>query len=138
MILVDTSVIVAWLDGTHEDHRACSQALEHWAGQDQLVISAVTYAELAAGGRTRQAVDEDVRDFRKIDLDFEASWRAGLAFGRAYPAARDCKPVLPDFLIRAQAAALNCKHLTNDRRRLAAFPEVEFIFPTSAHRLPHT
>jgi len=37
--------------------------------------------------------------------------------------------VLPDFLIRAQAAALDCKHLTNDRRRLAAFPDVEFIFP---------
>ena len=29
----------------------------------------------------------------------------------------------------AQAAVLGCKHLTNDRRRLAAFPEVEFVFP---------
>lgn len=130
MILVDTSVIVAWLDGSHEDHRACSQALEHWAGQDQLAVSAVTYAELAAGGRTRQAVDEDLRVFQRIELDFEASWRAGLAFGRAYGVAKERKPVLPDFLIRAQAASLNCKHLTNDRRRLAAFPEVEFIFPT--------
>jgi predicted nucleic acid-binding protein len=129
MILVDTSVIVAWLDRTHEDHRSCSQALEHWAGQDQLAVSAVTYAELAAGGRTRQAVDEDLRDFRRIELGFEASWRAGLAFGRTYPAAKDRKPVLPDFLIRAQAAALNCKHLTNDRRRLTAFPELEYIFP---------
>ena len=131
MILVDTSVIVAWLDGTHEDHRACARALEHWAGQDQLAVSAVTYAELAAGGRTRQAVDEDLRDFQRIELGFEASWLAGLAFGRAYPAAKDRKPVLPDFLIRAQAAALNCRHLTNDRRRVAAFPEVEFLFPAS-------
>ena len=129
MILVDTSVIVAWLDGTHQDHRACAQALEHWAGQDQLAVSTVTYAELAAGGRTRQAVDEDLGDFQRIELGFEASWRAGLAFGRTYPAAKDRKPVLPDFLIRAQAAALNCKHLTNDRRRLAAFPEVEYLFP---------
>jgi predicted nucleic acid-binding protein len=131
MILVDTSVIVAWLDRTHEDHRPCSQALEHWAGQDQLAVSAVTYAELAAGGRTRQAVEEDLRDFQRIDLGFDTSWRAGLAFGRTYPAAKDRKPVLPDFLIRAQAAALNCKHLTNDRRRLTTFPEVEYIFPTS-------
>jgi hypothetical protein len=62
-------------------------------------------------------------------LDFEAAWRADLAFGRTYPNAKDRKPVFPDFLIRAQAAALDCKHLTGDRRRLAAFPEVEFIFP---------
>jgi predicted nucleic acid-binding protein len=129
MILVDTSVIVAWLDGTHEDHRACSVALEQWAGQDELAVSAVTYGELAAGGRTRQAVEEDLRDFQKIDLGFEAAWRAGLAFGRTYPTVKDRKPVLPDFLIRAQAAALNCKHLTNDRRRLTAFPEVDYIFP---------
>lgn len=132
MILVDTSVIVAWLDKTHEDHLVCSKALELWAGQDQLAVSAVTYAVLAAGGRTRQAVDEDLLDFQRMELDFEASWRAGLAFGRTYPAAKDRKPVLPDFLIRAQAASLNCKHLTNDRRRLAVFPEVEYIFPSSS------
>jgi hypothetical protein len=35
-------------------------------------------------------------------------------------------------MIRAQAAALNYKHLTNDRRRLATFPEVEYIFPNSS------
>jgi predicted nucleic acid-binding protein len=129
MILVDTSVIVAWLDRTHADHRACAKALEHWAGQDELAVSAVTFAELAAGGRTRQAVELDLLDFRQVELDFEAAWRAGLAFGRTYPTAKGRKPVLPDFLIRAQAAALDCKHLTSDRRRLAAFPEVEFIFP---------
>lgn len=131
MILVDTSVIVAWLDRTHEDHGACAQALEHWAGLDQLAVSAVTYAELAAGGRTRQAVDEDLRDFQRVELGFEASWRAGLAFGRTYPTSKDRKPVLPDFLIRAQAAALNCKHLTNDRRRLSVFPEIDYVFPGS-------
>ncbi len=38
-------------------------------------------------------------------------------------------PVLPDFLIRGQAAALNLPHLTNDRRRLAVWPDVDFMFP---------
>jgi len=47
VILVDTSVIVAWLDRTHEDRRACAKALEEWAGQDQLAVSAVTFADLA-------------------------------------------------------------------------------------------
>ncbi len=129
MILVDTSVLVAWLDESHEDHQVCLEALEHWAGQEELAVSSVSYGELAAGGRTRQAVDEDLELFTRIDLDFDAAWRAGLAFARAFPSAADRKPVLPDFLIRGQASALGCRHLTNDRRRLAAFPEIEFLFP---------
>jgi predicted nucleic acid-binding protein len=131
MILVDTSILVAWLDESHDDHTICLQALEQWAGREELAVSSVSYGELAAGGRTRQAVDEDLEPFTRIDLDCEAAWRAGLAFARAYPTAVDRKPVLPDFLIRGQAAALSCKHLTNDRRRLAAFPEVEFVFPAA-------
>lgn len=129
MILVDTSVIVAWLDEAHDAHAACEQALLRWAGHDQLAVSSVTYAELAAGGRTRDAIDEDLRIFQRVDLDFDAAWKAGRAFGGQQPARSEGKPVLPDFLIRAQAAALGCRHLTNDRRRLRAFPEVEFLFP---------
>lgn len=129
MILVDTSVIVAWLDRSHPDHVRCEEALFRLSGEEQLALSSVTYAELAAGGRPREALDEDLRIFQRVDLDFEAAWRAGLAFGRAYPGRKEPKPVLPDFLIRAQAAALGCRHLTNDRRRLTAFPEVEFVFP---------
>lgn len=132
MILVDTSVIVAWLDEAHDDHVACRESLERWAGQVELAVSSVTYGELAAGGRTQEAVEEDLKMFTTIDLDAAAAWRAGVAFGRAYPASKDRKPVLPDFLIRGQAAALGCKHLTSDRRRLAAFPEVEFLFPEVA------
>ena len=101
----------------------------HWAAHDQLAVSAVTYAELAAGGRTREAIDEDLRIFQRVDLDFPAAWKAGLSFGRHHPGKNEEKPVLPDFLIRAQAAVLGCRHLTNDRRRLCAFPEVEFLFP---------
>jgi predicted nucleic acid-binding protein len=129
VILVDTSVIVAWLDRSHEDHRACVQCLERWGGEEELAVSSITYGELAAGGRTREAVDEDLGFFKRLDLDFEACWRAGIAFSRAYPTAKEHKPVLPDFLIRGQAAALGCRHLTNDRRRLAAFPELEILFP---------
>jgi predicted nucleic acid-binding protein len=129
VILVDTSVIVAWLDQSHDDHAQCLESLEYWAGRDELAVSCITYGELGAGGRTAEAVDEDLRLFTRIDLSFDAAWRAGSAFGRSYPASKDRKPVLPDFLIRGQAAALGCKHLTNDRRRLSAFPEIDFIFP---------
>ena len=65
MILVDTSVIVAWLDKNHPRHRVCVKTIEHWAQRGQLAVSSVTYGELAAGGRAREAVEEDLRDFEK-------------------------------------------------------------------------
>jgi predicted nucleic acid-binding protein len=127
MILVDTSVIVAWLDKQHPHHRACLAAIEHWAQRDKLAVSSVTYGELAAGGRTREAVDEDLKHFERIPLDANAGWRAGMAF-RNYRRKGTDDPVLPDFFIRAQAAARNLPHLTNDRRRIKSFPDVDFEF----------
>jgi predicted nucleic acid-binding protein len=128
MILVDTSVIVAWMDPAHRHHRECWAAIRHWAGRDSLAISSITYAELAAGARTREAVDEALQGFTRIDLDFASAWRAGQAFRRHRPVKNDAS-VLPDFFIRAQAAISNLPHLTNDRRRLAAWRDVDFIFP---------
>ena len=80
MILVDTSVIVAWLDRNHPQHSACVKIIEHWARRDRLAVSSVTYGELAAGGRTREAVEKDLHDFEKIPLDTNATGRAGMAF----------------------------------------------------------
>jgi predicted nucleic acid-binding protein len=99
-----------------------------WAGRDRLAVSSVTYAELAAGARNRDGVDEDLEPFQRMELDFDAAWRAGQRFRQYLPTKGD-SPVLPDFLIRGQAAALNLPHLTNDRRRLAVWPDVDFIFP---------
>src|SRR5204863_3648765 len=103
MILVDTSIIVSWLDRSHPEHRICTRALQMWAGRDQLALSSVTYAELAAGARTREGVDEELKPFERLELDFDAAWRAGQAF-RQHRSRKDESPVLPDFLIRAQAA----------------------------------
>jgi predicted nucleic acid-binding protein len=116
------------MDPSHPDHRQCQNALILWAGRDQLAVSSVTYAELAAGARAQEGVNEDLQPFQKIDLDFEAAWRAGQRFRQYRPGKGDC-PVLPDFFIRGQAAALNLIHLTNDRRRLTVWPDVEFVFP---------
>jgi predicted nucleic acid-binding protein len=96
MILVDTSVIVAWLDKEHPQHRACLSAIERWARRGKLAVSSVSYAELAAGGRTREAVEEDLRHFERIPLDADSAWRAGMAF-RNYRRKDSDDPVLPDF-----------------------------------------
>ncbi len=68
MILVDTSVMVAWLDPRHPDHAACTEALDGCAAVDELAISALTVAELAAGGRSREALEEDLHDFAGLLL----------------------------------------------------------------------
>ncbi|MDE3066108.1 MAG: PIN domain-containing protein [Verrucomicrobiota bacterium] len=127
MILVDTSVVVAWLDKNHPQHRASVAAIERWALRERLAVSSVTFGELAAGGRKREAVEEDLRDFEKIPLDTGAAWRAGMAL-RQYRRRDSDDPVLPDFFIRAQAAVLSLPHLTNDRRRIKSFLDVDFEF----------
>ena len=128
MILVDTSIIIPWLDPSHAEHGRCDAVLDKRLDIEFLAISSVTYGELAAGGRTQEAVEEDLHRFRRIDVSFAAMWRAGVAF-RRYRGGDATKPVLPDFIIRAQASVLGHRHLTNDRRRLSAIPEVEFLFP---------
>ena len=128
VILLDTSVIVAWLDATHASHLRSRRALEHWAARDQLAVSSVTYAELAAGARSQEGVDEALEPFERLELDFQAAWRAGQRFRQFRPRQNDT-PVLPDFFIRAQAAVLNLPHLTNDRRRIVVWPEIDFLFP---------
>jgi predicted nucleic acid-binding protein len=127
VILVDTSVIVAWLDENHVAHRTCVAAIEKWVRKDRLAASAVTFAELAAGARTREYVEEALGLFERLELTFDDAWRAGMAFRQFRPTAMD-KPVLPDFFIRAQAAARNIPHLTRDRRRTKSFPDVDFEF----------
>lgn len=126
MILVDTSIIIAVQDQNHPEHAACLSALESCAARNPLAVSVVTLGELAAGGRTREAMAEDFELWTILPVDAEAALRAGQAFARSYRARRLAP--LPDFFIRAQAAVLGLKHLTNDRRRISPFPEVEFIF----------
>ena len=105
--------------------------LQRAAATDELAVSSVTYCELAAGPRTREAVDEELSGFVRIELSFEACWRAGKAFRQFRPGKTE-SAVLPDFFIRAQAAVLTVRHLTNDRRRLAQWPDVDFLFPTTS------
>jgi predicted nucleic acid-binding protein len=127
VILVDTSVIVPWLDESHSAHEVCTRAIEKWIQRDRLVVSAVTFAELAAGARTREQVEAALEIFERIEVDFDCAWRAGQAF-RQYRRHPSDDPVLPDFFIRAQAAVLNLRHLTHDRRRIKSFPDVDFEF----------
>lgn len=125
MILVDTSTIVAWLDKTHEDHEKSAAAIVEALIRDDVAVSVVTLAELAAGGRTREAIEDDLRGMMFVEVTSNDAQIAGRVFART---PRKQLVPLPDFFIRAQAVERGWKHLTNDRRRLAWWPEIEFIF----------
>jgi predicted nucleic acid-binding protein len=125
MILIDTSTIVAWLDAGHPDHRTASDAVVEALANEQAAVSVVTLAELAAGGRTQEAIDDDLLGMVIVDLTAGDAERAGQVYSRT---PRKQRLPLPDFFIRAQAAERGWKHLTNDRRRLAWWPDVEFVF----------
>jgi predicted nucleic acid-binding protein len=90
-----------------------------------VAVSVVTLAELAAGGRTRGALELDLRGMIVVEVTADDAWHAGQVFART---PRKQLTPLPDFFIRAQAAERGWKHLTNDRRRLSWWPDVDFIF----------
>ena len=126
MILVDTSVIVAWLDGNHPHHRACVKTIEHWAQRERLAVSSVTYGELAAGGRTREAVEEDLRDFEKIRWIRRChTWRAGCMsanIAARIPTIRCCRIFHP-----RPGGGVESSAPDEDRRRIKTFfPDVDF------------
>lgn len=125
MILLDTSTVVAWLDKTHADHKTSTAAVVAALLDDEVAVSVVTLAELAAGGRTREALELDLRGMIVVEVTEADAWRAGQVFART---PRKQLTPLPDFFIRAQAAERGWKHLTNDHRRLGWWPDVEFIF----------
>lgn len=59
------------------------ETIEHWARRDRLAVSCVACGELATGGRTRDAVEEDSHDFEKIPLEEHGRSRvAGLLHPR--------------------------------------------------------
>ncbi len=125
MILIDTSTIVAWLDENHEDHKTSAAAIVEALTRDDVAVSVVTLAELAAGGRTREAMEEDLGGMMFVEVTPDDACTAGRVFART---PRKQLVPLPDFFIRAQAAERGWKHLTNDRRRIAWWPEIEFVF----------
>ena len=125
MILIDTSTVVAWLDQSHPDHRTASQALAAALMDDDVAVSVVTLAELAVGGRTREALEADLKGMLVIEVTAADAWRAGQVFARL---PRKHTTPLPDFFIRAQAVERGWRHLTNDRRRLGWWPDLEFLF----------
>jgi predicted nucleic acid-binding protein len=126
MILVDTGILVAWLDPKHPDHRACSRALEGCAAADELAISAVTVAELASSGRRCAELAEDLRGFQQIVLESKTALQAGHTWAQLSAKA---KLSLADVLILEQASALQVPLLRMEHRGIHRLRHVDILLP---------
>lgn len=133
---LDTNIIVAYADSTHEDHTRAYDAFLSIAGSS-LIISPFVYGELHANpGFNPETLEEHlgilgIRVEKTLD---EAIWStAGKAF-RSYALRRKQmtgelpRHILPDFLIGAHALLSKAQLLTLDMRTYrVAFPGLELV-----------
>jgi predicted nucleic acid-binding protein len=129
MILVDTSVIVAWLDPKHSSHDACTRALEGCAAIDQLAVSILTVAELAAGGRSNESINRDLHGFLRITPDEQVAFQAGRSLAKYRPKKANSSHSLANAIIWHQAAALKVPILTLEARKPEMAREVDVLQP---------
>jgi predicted nucleic acid-binding protein len=132
VILVDTNVLIDIL-GDDPEHREWSQReLDRALINHQLAISPIVYAEISPPYANQAALDE-VLAIMKITIE-PMSTRALFLAGKAHHAYRrrggTQSRALPDFLVGAQAAALDVALITRDVSRYQTyFPKLRLIAP---------
>ena len=127
MILVDIRVIVAWLDSAHPAHAMSTRALEACGQVEELGVTSLTLAELAAGGCRENELLEDLKGFVVLPLDSKAALLAGRKC--AGKPGHGSKWHLSDCLLWSQANQLKVPILTLPGRGIAAFAGASVLVP---------
>jgi len=130
--LVDTNVLVDYLD---EDEEWCDWSaamLSDAAVRGALVINPIVYAELsvryARVEELEQALPHDY--FIRAHLPWAAAFLAGKCFAQYRRRGGVKRSPLPDFYIGAHAAVTGMTLLTRDARRYRTyFPKLKIIAP---------
>lgn len=102
-VALDSSVVVGFLDGADELHRAADEAVRELMRSEQLVVSAITFAEVMTGARlghhneglVKGFFDELVSSILPVDVD--------VADYAAHLRAQTKSLAMPDALIAATA-----------------------------------
>ncbi len=136
--LVDSNVI---LDVVTDDpiwFQWSSESMARAADDSALAINPIIFAEVSIGFRTLEELEDllPARDFRRLELPYEAAFLAGKAF-LAYRRRGGKKAApLPDFYIGAHAAISGLRLLTRDPKRYRTyFPTIDLVAPPGPVRL---
>jgi predicted nucleic acid-binding protein len=130
--LVDTNVLIDYLDDESEWFDWSAAMLAEAANSGAVAINAVIYSELSVAYRRIEEVEEAVPHsyFLRLHVPWEAAFLAGQAF-REYRRRGGHRTIaLPDFFIGAHALVSNMTLLTRDARRYRQyFPKLRIISP---------
>ncbi|CAN5429254.1 type II toxin-antitoxin system VapC family toxin [soil metagenome] len=132
-VLVDTNVLVDFLDGHSEWTAWAVEILGDVGATHSLVVNPIIYAELSVGYSSIDLLDEVLEPFEREELPWPAGFHAGKAF-LAYRRAGGAKTSpLPDFYIGAHAQVCGYSLITRDAARYRTyFPGVQLITPERA------
>jgi len=130
---VDANVVLDILVGSEEEIATSYAALQSALQSGKLVMSAVSYAEVAARFPLKSKADDffNLLNCTIQALDEESAFIAG-QFARQYRLRGGSrKRILPDFLIGAHAQLHADRILTNDKRFFGSnFPKLKAVSPT--------
>jgi len=130
--LVDTNILLDVMTEDPEWGDWSSEALWRVGDESTLAINPIIYAEVSIHVRTIEEMNDIVpdRDFRRLDLPYEAAFLAGKAFLAYRRRGGSRSNPLADFYIGAHAAVSEMRLLTRDARRYRTyFPTVTVIAP---------
>jgi predicted nucleic acid-binding protein len=140
MILLDTNVIIDAHYGVGNDRTRAMNLISLAVTDNGAAINCVTLAELYAGPRRGEEIEEDMRQAGIAVLDLPVA--AAAICGRAYQRYRLARTrsrggkapsvPLPDFFIGAHAEFMGWKLATRDVERYRTyFPAVELMEPAT-------
>jgi predicted nucleic acid-binding protein len=138
MILLDTNIIIDAQYGAGSDRARARNLISSAVIDSGAAINCIALAELYAGPRRGEEIEQDMRETGIVVLDVPAA--AAAICGRAYRRYRLARTrsgggkapsvPLPDFFIGAHAELMGWKLATRDPERYRIyFPAVELIEP---------
>ena len=131
-MLIDTNVIIDVLNGDPAWSAWSEEQLGRAVDAGEAAINPVIYAEVAVAVEDRAALDRALNpaDIVRLDLPFDAGWRAGRAFAAYRLRGGPRTSPVADFYIGAHAQAAGLTILTRDVARFRTnFPDVPLTHP---------
>jgi len=132
VVLVDTNVIIDYLDEESDWFDWSATMLSDVADRAVVAINSIIYAEIAVAYSRIEDVESAIPEqfFTRLQLPWAAAFLAGQVFKQYRRRGGKRTGVLPDFFIGAHTAVAGLTLLTRDARRYRQyFPKIRLIAP---------